>query len=105
MQKTVSMPISVNTPVGSQTNKSKSKVITDLKDKIVALQKSIQYIENQYIGNEWLITNIDRRIKNLCILALQASEQSFQLPKLMETFNQLKNELQETQRSRHKLQG
>jgi hypothetical protein len=37
MQKTVSMPLSVNTPVGSQTNKSKSKVITDLKDKIVAL--------------------------------------------------------------------
>jgi hypothetical protein len=68
--------------------KSKTKTITDLKDKISALSQSIQYIENQFIGNEWLIQNIDRRIQNLCSLLM-----STPLPKLIDVFNDMKSEL------------
>lgn len=59
MQPPLSKPAPSNI---SQQTKSKEETIADLKDTIQALQQSIKYIEHQHIGQEWLISNIDRRL-------------------------------------------
>lgn len=70
------MQIPVSKPIAntSKRTKSKDETISDLKDKINGLKRSVQFIEQQYIGSEWLISNIDRRLAGLCNLTADGAD-------------------------------